>query len=124
MQLLYSFNMTFQMSSHGMHFMYHIWSGVLQGCPLSATLFLMCINPFLIHFEQSLVRSDAGIVRACADDIGAAISNYTHLKLLFDVFKRAAEVSNLHLKPKKCNKGQKEGSALRWMRSTAAAEKM
>ena len=52
---LYAFNHTFQMTASGMNFLYSIWSGVLQGCPLSATLFVMCINPFLVHFERSLV---------------------------------------------------------------------
>ncbi len=102
-KVLYSINSTYSMDVEGKHFMFYIWSGVLQGCPLSATLFLMCINPFLIHFESSLNRVDGGIVRACADDIGASISRLVHLKKLFIVFEFAKSVSNMHLKPKKCN---------------------
>ena len=91
------------MSSYGMNFLFFIWSGVLQGCPLSATLFLMCVNPFLINFDLSLSSSNGGVVRACADDIGAALSDHTFLKQLFEVFSLAKQIANLQLKPKKCN---------------------
>ena len=100
---LYSFNMTFHMTSSGAEFLFYIWSGVLQGCPLSATLFLMCVNPFLLHFDLTLNRSELGVVRACADDIGAALADYKYLKLIFNVFSLAGQVANLNLKPKKCN---------------------
>jgi hypothetical protein len=101
--MLHSINMTFQMCSGGMHFLFCIWSGVLQGCPLSATLFLMCIDPFLNNFEFELKPNKGGIVCACADDIGAALSNYTFLKSLFRIFQTAREISNMQLKPGKCN---------------------
>ncbi len=74
----YSFNMTFNMTSKGMHFLYYIWSGVLQGDPMSATLFLMCLNPFLVHFDETLTRSSGDVIRACADDLGASLNNYPY----------------------------------------------
>ena len=100
---LYAFNHTFQMTASGMNFLYSIWSGVLQGCPLSATLFVMCINPFLIHFERSLVPHNLGIVRVCADDIGAALFDFRTLAKLQRVFELAKDIANLTLKPIKCN---------------------
>ena len=58
-------------------------SGVLQGCPGSAFLFNNALDPFL-HVMHKVLRShNAGIVRACADDIGASLRRLASLKLLF-----------------------------------------
>ena len=43
------------------------------------------------------------MIRACADDIGAALPDYTNLKCLFEVFSLARQIANLQLKPRKCN---------------------
>ena len=45
------------------------FSGVLQGCPSSAMLFDLALDPFLIMFARVLEHGRLGIVRACADDI-------------------------------------------------------
>ena len=79
-ECLYFVNHTFQMSSYGKQFLFNICCGVLQGCPASATLFILCVDPFLHHFELSLVPKDKGMIRACADDIGAALSDFRVLK--------------------------------------------
>ena len=70
---------------------------------MSATLFLLVINPFLLHFEEALVGKYEGIVRACADDIGVCLKDYRSLKALHRVFSFAKQIANLTLKPSKCN---------------------
>ena len=69
---LYDGNVTYHMNSHGKTVLFSIFAGVLQGCPMSATLFLFAINPFLIHFDSLLSPLSIGVVRACADDIGTS----------------------------------------------------
>ena len=100
---LYSANDTYHMNSHGKQFLFAFLAGVLQGCPLSATLFLFAINPFLVHFEQALQGKYNGEVRACADDIGICLSDFRSLKVVFKVFECAKDFANLNLKPIKCN---------------------
>eukprot|EP00959_Pyramimonas_sp_CCMP1952_P243679 5093574-Pyramimonas_sp.AAC.1 len=50
-------------------------SGVLQGCPLSGSLYVIASNPFLLDLEHCLVARGRllGVVRACADDLGAVL---------------------------------------------------
>ena len=99
---LYSQNHTYRMSSFGKTFLYSIFCGVIQGCPMSATIFLFAVSPSLVHFDQSLARSQGGIVRACADDIGICLKNYSSLKNMHIVFGFASELALLTLKPSKC----------------------
>ena len=61
-------------------------SGVIQGCPASAFLFNNAIDPFLASFDKALRSRHAGIVRACADDIGIVLKQLKHLKLVQPIF--------------------------------------
>ena len=76
---------------------------MLQGCPASAFLFNLAPDPFLVRFETALASKQAGILRACADDIGAALRALKYLLLLKPIFDDAARLAGLHLKPAKCN---------------------
>ena len=78
-------------------------SGVLQGCPGSAFIFNMILDLFLHAFWQVITKHGRGMVRACADDIGAALTSYKYLMHLFPIFDIAEQVSGLTLKPTKCN---------------------
>ena len=97
---LYSRNDTYHINSFGKIFLYSIWAGVLQGCPLSATLFVFAINPFLVHFEIALRGRYEGVTRACADDVGICLTDYRSLMVVYKVFALAKELANLCLKPK------------------------
>jgi len=77
-------------------------SGVLQGCPASAMLFNLALDPFLAAFECALEFGRKGIVRACADDIAFALSRLSHLRVLFPIYDCAQHIAGLSLKPKKC----------------------
>ena len=100
---IYAVNNTYHMNSHGKTFLYSISCGVLQGCPLSATLFLFCINPFLVHFEAAMCGRFEAHVRACADDVGIVFADFRSLKVAYKVFNCAKMYANLCLGPSKCN---------------------
>eukprot|EP00959_Pyramimonas_sp_CCMP1952_P137662 2881093-Pyramimonas_sp.AAC.1 len=54
-------------------FMFPILSGSIHGCPASGTIFAVCMEPFVRDFDHAIVSKSRGIVRLCADDVGAAI---------------------------------------------------
>ena len=84
------------------HTMINFLSGVLQGCPASAFLFNNALDPFLTNFDKILRANDAGIVRACADDIGISIRKLKHLHLIYPIYQECKELAGLALKPSKC----------------------
>ena len=57
-------------------------SGIIQGCPLSGSIFAFAIDVILrmmIHelnlaCGRSLITSAAFVIKACADDIGASLA--------------------------------------------------
>eukprot|EP00973_Karenia_brevis_P047767 6631081-Karenia_brevis.AAC.1 len=63
-----------------------IWSGVNQGCPASAVLFVMAIDPTLRLLKAQIEGRSKGVFRACADDVGGVISDLGHLLLASDIF--------------------------------------
>lgn len=82
--------------------LFQVLSGVLQGCPLSSTLFTLAIDPLLWIFSQTIVRNQIGVVCACADDIAIALHNMSTLKMVSDIFNLFSNVSGLTLAPHKC----------------------
>ena len=79
-----------------------ILSGVLQGCPLSGTIFALIMEPFLRMFLRDVVRPGLGHVLACADDIGAVVNKISSLQVLARIFRLAEACVGLTLKPGKC----------------------
>ena len=82
--------------------LFPVTCGVLQGCPLSGTLFLLAIDPLLAQFEWHILSPGLGAVYACADDVGAALRELKSLRILHRLFSRYRLVSGLTLKPSKC----------------------
>ena len=72
----------------------------MQGCPASA-FFNNAIDPFLASFDKALRSRHAGIVRACADDLGIVLKR-KHLKLVHPIFNDCKSHAGLALKPPKC----------------------
>eukprot|EP00959_Pyramimonas_sp_CCMP1952_P429644 8997986-Pyramimonas_sp.AAC.1 len=65
----------------------HVWwvsSGTAQGCSLSGSLYAATTASFLVDLQSNLEASRLGLVRACADDIGAAIKQLKSLVTLAD----------------------------------------
>ena len=50
-----------------------MFSGILQGCPLSGSLFVIAINPLLLAFEGISPGKKQAVVTACADAIGIVL---------------------------------------------------
>ena len=77
-------------------------SGVLQGCPLSGTLFLFAVNPFIRDMEVSITRVHRGLVRVCADDIGVVVWHRDGWRHIGRIFRLAEKFGALVLKFRKC----------------------
>ena len=75
---LYSNCKAFMRTPSGLHFLFVILSGVLQGCPFSGTLFVLVLDPFLRRIHSLVDCRGLGITRACADDIGMVLKNWIH----------------------------------------------
>lgn len=76
--------------------------GVIQGCPMSATLFSFAFEPFLYALYTLVDTVGAGLSRACADDVACLLKKIRHLRQVFAVFRSAAIIVNLCLQPTKC----------------------
>ena len=84
------------------HVLIRFLSGVLQGCPASAFLFNNALDQFLTNFRNDLRANKAGIVRACADDIGISLRRLKHLQLIYPIYCNCNDLGGLALKPIKC----------------------
>ena len=74
-------------------------SGIKQGCPMSGSIFALCIDP-LIRCIQPFCPTV--IMRAFADDIGIAIASiFDSLAILCRIFRHFGPISGLFLKPPK-----------------------
>ena len=99
---MYAHNAAFTADDGTVNLAFWILSGVLQGCPLSGMLFALVMDPFLRCMKASIQDKNLAQVRACADDVGAALKNIYVLERFEPIFKLAAETANLHLKASKC----------------------
>ena len=108
---LYFCNAAYFSDGGSLIFLFWMFSGVLQGCPASAFLFDCILDPFLEAFSEVIYQYSAskqcnpthiGILRCCADDVGAALLSLTGLKYLAPIFDLAELLAGLILKPVKC----------------------
>ncbi len=74
----------------------------MQGCPGSAFLFTVALDPFLCAFEAVLTPNGRGVLRACADDLGVALRSLKYLCLMEPIFSQARLLAGLVLKSPKC----------------------
>ena len=77
---------------------FNVTCGVLQGCPMSGTLFVLPIDPLLTQFERYILQPGLGAVYARADDVGAAINSLDTLELLHRLFEAYRKAIGLTLK--------------------------
>ena len=102
LRVLYNGNRSFCNINGVSKFIFNILSGVLQGCPLSGTLFVIVMDPIMFLFTKYICSPGFGQVRACADDIGAVLYNLKDLVRVFHIFSIVGKASGLLLKPIKC----------------------
>ncbi len=82
--------------------LFPILRGVIQGCPLAAFCFVLAFDPFLNWFDHIVVKKGLGVVRACTDDVGAALSSIKVLPTMASIFRFAHLLAGLAIKFKKC----------------------
>ena len=70
---LYSNSSAFSFGLGSGEFLFLVLAGVRTGCPLSATLFLLAMNPFLALIHPLSDASKVSYSCLCADDIGSAL---------------------------------------------------
>ena len=102
---MYSENNAYTRNRGGLVMMFKVFSGVLQGCPLSGALFNVGIDPLLWCSSRTivqLIQPGLGKVFACADDIGAALRSLQALIPCAKLFNMFRKIFGLVLKPSKC----------------------
>ena len=67
--------------------------------PLSGLLFILVMNPFFEFCKREVDDKGGGLVRGCADDVGASLSSVWGLVPLQYGFGLLASGGNLHLEP-------------------------
>ena len=77
-------------------------SGVLQGCPLAALLFVIAMEPFLVMFRTSIEDGALGVLRACADDLALVLKDLASLTIVHRIFEFVEQLAGLTLKIRKC----------------------
>ncbi|CAK0837080.1 unnamed protein product, partial [Prorocentrum cordatum] len=93
-----------------------ILCGILQGDPLSGTMFAIGAQPFVEARMKQLEAKALGLTRWCADDIQALIFCRRGLRSLARIFRLAERLAGLQLQPKKC------AAAPRWAPFSAEVE--
>jgi len=99
---MYADNEAYYECGGDIYWLFCVISGVLQGCPLSGSLFVICMDPLLHVFKLHIEDRGLGIVRACADDVGATLGALHFLPIFQNGFDKFKNISGLTLKPKKC----------------------
>ena len=110
LKCLFSENCVFRKSPEGIRFLFQISSGVLQGDPFSATLFVIALDPFLGLLadkisNRSVITSSSDelpAVRGCADDLALVLTSFKQFSVARVCFEWFENVSSLQLKFPKC----------------------
>ena len=77
---MYTLVRSFARCDADLYFLFWVMSGVLQGCPLSGMIFAFAIDPLLRKIAAEVDGCGVGSTRACADDVGGALSCIGTLK--------------------------------------------
>ena len=81
-------------------FLFMLASGIMQGCPLSGSMFALAFDPFLRDLYSRVDALGLGTTSACADDVVVTLHAGSLAPLLDidTVFGHAAGLAHLHLK--------------------------
>jgi hypothetical protein len=83
---LYNGSTAIRLGVLGPEFLYDFASGVLQGCPLSGLLFVWCMDLFIRMMMKRVESQGRGVLKICADDVGAALKTIWSLVVLAEIF--------------------------------------
>ena len=72
-----------------------IFSGILQGCPFASLLFDAAVEPILCKLGEVVDRTQTGLIRACADDIGMALGSIWSLVAVAEIFDKCEGLTGL-----------------------------
>ena len=81
-------------------FLHWVTTGVLQGCPLSGSLFAISADPIAHAFGRLDLRGSS-CTCLCADVMGTALLNFLPLKSFAFIFKVFKPLTGLALNPRK-----------------------
>ena len=82
--------------------LFWIFSGILQGCPLSGSSFVLAINPLLIALEGILLHRKQSVVTACADYIRIVLQEVRSAPRAGELLVVSENISVLQLKAAEC----------------------
>jgi hypothetical protein len=99
-EMLYFLSATFFQVAGQYLFLYWNFCGIMQGCPLSGSLYAASLDPGARAFRKVDART-GGLTRMCADDIGSSIPDLSALVLYQKVFGVLSRLAGQTLKPSK-----------------------
>jgi hypothetical protein len=97
---LYHLNVCYIKLPSGYEYLYLIFTGVLQGCPLSGLVFAVSIDP-IVSSSARVDHQTGSLSRWCADDLASVLPCPDALTKLHRVFVTFSPLTGLHLNPKK-----------------------
>ena len=97
---MYRQNDAYACVNGALQWLFSVQQGVLQGCPLSGTLFVFCVNIVLKMLRTAI--GPKGSIKAFADDVAIVIGCIRRLRAVHAAFATFGKGTNLHLKPRKC----------------------
>ncbi len=80
--------------------LYKIESGIIQGCPLSGSIFVLTVDPFLQLLKRTIPSATN---RAFADDIATLVQSLQDLPTHKKSFELFMDISGLDLKVQQCS---------------------
>eukprot|EP00959_Pyramimonas_sp_CCMP1952_P106229 2221111-Pyramimonas_sp.AAC.1 len=81
-------------------FLFALLGGVMQGCPLSGTLWCVSLDPVVRALLVAV--GDEGLLSACADDVGMLLLRLARMAQVAEVFTLVQKLAKLTLAVKKC----------------------
>ncbi|CAK0895784.1 unnamed protein product, partial [Prorocentrum cordatum] len=81
---------------------YWMLSGVLQGCSLSCSVYVLASNCFYLGMLRNIQAKGRGMIFACADEMGAILRDADAFRVARRVFGLAQRLATLALKGAKC----------------------